>query len=69
MGKYHLINSCNKCGELQNEITPKSTIESHVCEAETLCKNCWFKDYWAYGYFESSCDQDGIESNCKTYGE
>ena len=50
--KYHDLYSCNKCGK-NNKITVKDYIEGIICEASTVCLNCGFKDYWAYGFFES----------------
>lgn len=61
--KYHCTRSCNKCCGV-NEVTNSSYDGSVVCEAETKCTTCGHKDYWAYGFFESSID---MESNCKTY--
>lgn len=58
-GKYQTYQTCNKCGG-DNKIDPVDSIESYICEAETECTECGFKDYWAYGFFESL--QDGYNS-------
>lgn len=60
---YHCADSCNACTGT-NEVTVKDTIEGHVCEAETVCKDCGHQDYWAYGFFESG---QHIESKCRKY--
>ncbi len=68
MTKYHEPSSCNKCGKGINDfIGFPVTIESHLCETKTKCIDCGFEDYWAYGWFDSSCCEDGIESKCDTY--
>ena len=61
--RYHDICSCNKCSGI-NEIKPIDWIESTLCEAETICKDCGFKDRWGYGFFMSS--EDGYDA-CKKY--
>lgn len=53
--EYDCLESCNKCGGANN-ITPKSMEGTIVCEAETECTHCGFKDYWAYGYFQSGSE-------------
>ena len=41
------------------------TLDGHtMLEAKTICSECGFEDYWAYGWFESG--QDMI-SNCEKY--
>lgn len=57
------MDSCNKCAG-ENEVEVVDTTESHICEARTTCKQCGFKDYWAYGFFESSTE---MESKCRRY--
>lgn len=68
MVKYHEPMSCNKCGKGRNEFLGLPvTIEGRLCETRTKCQVCGFEDYWAYGFFESSGELDGIESKCDTY--
>lgn len=55
--------SCNKCGK-QNILILKDSIDYLTpCEYETECTVCGFKDYWAYGFFESR--QDGLNRSDK----
>lgn len=61
--KYHCIDSCNKCGGVNQTINP-SLDERGVYESKTKCNDCGFIDYWAYGFYESSQE---IESKCCTY--
>ena len=60
---YDNPNSCNRCGG-ENIVNQTDSIEYTMCEAETECKDCGFKDYWAYGHFESGAE---IVSKCKKY--
>ena len=53
--EYDEPSSCNFCGG-NNEVTATSWVASNMCEAETECTTCGRKDYWAYGFFESSID-------------
>jgi hypothetical protein len=62
--EYDDCRYCNKCGERSNELFEKDSIANTVCEYETKCTKCGFKDYWAYGFYESS---GRIESKCKKY--
>ena len=65
MGKYHVKESCNYCGGL-NEVTDiTDSFEGYIHECETKCKDCGKHDYWATGHFMSS---QMIEGKCKTYG-
>ncbi len=61
--QYHCYDSCNACGG-NNEVTTVDTIEYHVMECKTKCKDCGHEDYWTHGFFESSQD---IDSKCQTY--
>lgn len=61
--EYHCMGSCNKCAG-ENKIDTVDTINCHICEAKTECKDCGHKDYWAYGFFESGQD---MVSNCAKY--
>jgi len=61
--EYHVSDTCNKCGG-PNNVNEKSTDGLLMCEAKTECKKCGHKDYWAYGFFESS---DRMVSKCKKY--
>ncbi len=61
--EYHCFDSCNACGG-ENELINPSYEGSFIHEVKTKCKECGHDDYWAYGYFESSCE---IESKCKKY--
>ena len=47
--EYHCVDSCNKCkGTNSVEIT--NILDGHtLLEAETVCNDCGFEDYWAYG--------------------
>lgn len=55
--KYDNKYNCNKCGETYvNTIKVTDYINNIMCECETTCINCGFKDYWAYGFFESRSD-------------
>ena len=47
---------CNKCGKFSNKIYPTDFTEHIICEADTICEECGFKDCWAYGYFISSSE-------------
>jgi len=60
---YHCYDSCNKCSGV-NDFNAVYSDTGHIEECETKCTICGFKDYWAYGFFESSQE---IESKCKTY--
>ena len=65
MGTYHCMSSCNKCGG-PNEVKPTDVLDGHtICEADTVCSDCGFKDSWAYGFFMSG---SYMESKCGTYG-
>lgn len=58
--QYHCPDSCNKCGG-----TNATRVDIHyVFEGPTVCQNCGHKDYWAYGWFESS--EDGLNA-CRKY--
>ena len=61
--KYHCHDSCNACGGNNNCETTDS-MEGRMMECKTKCTDCGHTDYWAHGFFESSCE---IESKCKTY--
>ena len=63
MIEYHVLESCNRCSQT-NDVELIDTINGHACEAKTKCLTCGFKDYWAYGFFESSQER---ESNCEKY--
>jgi len=63
MIKYHNPDSCNKC-KGKNEIVNTEFVAGHMCEAETKCTECGFKDYWGAGHFESG---QNMKSNCSTY--
>lgn len=44
--KFDKPESCNKC-------KGKNLFFNHILnENQTICSECWFIDYWAYGYFE-----------------
>lgn len=62
-GRYDVMESCNKCGGL-NDVTPTDVDGYTICEAETICTVCGFKDYWAYGHFESRLE---MFSKCEKY--
>lgn len=49
---YDKMRSCNNCS-CKNDIKVVALDGYVTCEAETTCTNCGFKDYWAYGFFES----------------
>jgi len=59
--KFQNPYSCNKCGELENQVVIGNLREDG---ASTKCKSCGFEDFWAFGFFESSQD---IESKAKNY--
>ena len=61
--KCHCYDSCNNCGEV-NDHTVTDSLDGHIMECKTKCKECGFTDYWAHGFFESSQEQ---ESKCATY--
>lgn len=62
---FHEKFSCNKCGKETNDIIKvKNSINYDIAECETKCSNCGFKDYWAYGYFQSGAQ--GYD-NCTKY--
>ena len=61
--KYHKKESCNVCRGV-NDVEPTATDEYTICEANTVCRDCGHKDFWAYGFFESMQD---IECKCETY--
>lgn len=64
MTKYHVPESCNRCGVLANKLTCVSHCEGQIEEAKTSCDLCGFEDYWAYGWFESG---SYMESKCARY--
>ena len=61
--QYHCNDSCNACGG-NNEVTVTDTLEGHLMECKTKCKDCGHDDYWAHGFFESSQE---MESKCNKY--
>ena len=61
--EYHVLESRNRCSET-NEVEVVDNTDGYTSEAKTECLTCGFKDYWAYGFFESSQER---ESNCKKY--
>lgn len=62
--EFHCVDSCNKC-KGTNSIEITNILDGHtLLEAETVCNDCGFEDYWAYGWFESGQD---VESNCEKY--
>ena len=61
--KYDVMYSCNQCGG-NNEVATRSAMEGHICEASTVCRDCGFEDYWAYGHFESGAE---IIGKCRKY--
>lgn len=63
MTDYHCPESCNKCRGF-NKYLKVDTGGGYLIEAETECTICGFKDYWAYGFFESGSE---MVSNCETY--
>lgn len=62
--KYHVKDYCNKCGANANIIDVVESIDGYICDCDTSCKSCGFKDQWSYGFFRSSQE---IEGKCKTY--
>ncbi len=52
MSNYNNKYICPKCGGY-NDIVITDIIHHEICEAETACKTCEHKDFWAYGYFAS----------------
>jgi hypothetical protein len=60
--KVDSVGKCICCGGV-NEVTNKDHIEHTLCEAETVCNDCGFINYWAYGYFnrEESAWKDVLE--------
>ena len=50
--EYDVMESCNKCGSYNN-YKAESLDGYTILEAFTVCSVCGFKDYWAYGAFES----------------
>ena len=63
MGKYHKPTSCNHCGGT-NDINVTDSLDDHMSECKTKCRDCGEEDYWAYGFFESSCN---IIGKCEKY--
>lgn len=61
--EYHNRNKCQKCGGVNNE-NVKDTINGHITEAETTCKSCGFKGYWAHGFFDTEPSDMG-EQQCR----
>ena len=61
--EYHVVGSCNKCGE-PNKVSCVSSGDGLLHEAMTECTSCGFEDYWGYGYFESEAQMD---SKCDKY--
>jgi len=57
--KYQNPYTCNKC-------TGQNNINGDLREGEAMteCTECGFKDFWAYGFFESSQE---MESNASSY--
>lgn len=64
--QYHRLDSCNKCGGINNKnagfSNPFSADGSHC--AKTRCDDCGHEDLWDTGFFESGME---IESKCKKY--
>ena len=60
---YQHKESCNKCSGT-NTIKEVDSENGVVYEAETTCKDCGFRDYWATGFFQSG--MDGYDK-AKTY--
>ncbi len=63
MTEYHILESCNKCGD-ENAIEKTYSEEGLIIEAETKCKTCGFDDHWVAGFFGSSTE--GFNA-CKKY--
>ena len=60
---YHCVETCNKCNG-NNELINPSYESQFLHETKTICKDCGYVDYWAYGYFESGAN--GL-SKCDKY--
>lgn len=64
--QYHRLDSCNKCGGLNNRnvsfANPFDADSSHC--AKTKCHDCGHEDLWDTGFFESGME---MVSNCKKY--
>lgn len=63
---YHCKETCNKCGGPNDLVVTADHEGAVICEAETTCKKCGHRDYWAYGHFMSAAD--GLDA-CSKYGE
>ena len=64
MTEYHCMDSCNKCASETITSRVAQSDGGHISECETKCTVCGFKDYWAYGFFESGQE---MVSNCEKY--
>lgn len=57
--EYDELYSCNKCGG-ENIVTELDSVwysgVDVLSEANTVCKDCRFSDYWAHGAFQSRLD-------------
>jgi DNA-directed RNA polymerase subunit RPC12/RpoP len=63
MTDYDEMMKCSKCGG-KNKVIPVAHDEGYVCETETECQECGYKDYWAYGFFEGGEDEDDGIGEC-----
>ena len=61
--RYDCVETCNKCNGNDYLINP--IYESQfIIETKTICTECHYVDYWAYGHFESGAEMVG---KCNTY--
>lgn len=60
MIKYDNYRYCKKCAGI-NDVKVVDTINQHISECKTECKDCGFCDYWAHGFFESRIDDKELE--------
>lgn len=50
--EYESVDTCPACSG-NNYVYIRDMLNYTICEAETTCKQCGHKDYYAYGFYES----------------
>lgn len=65
--EYHNYSKCIKC-QADNNVKVTDTLDGWlIMEAETECKKCGHKNYWAHGWFqefeyEKECNAQWVEN-------
>ncbi len=50
---YDDYNRCPRCSG-SNHVKIEDSMEHHIHGASTVCKECGWKGYWAYGWYDKT---------------